>query len=110
MSNFVAEPARQVPVVEDCDLCVIGGSTTGVFAAVAAARLGLRCCVVEALGLFGGTATASLVCIWHSMLDARHGQIIYADGRREQAAGASRCRSIRRSTRSPIAASCRKAR
>jgi len=63
------EPARELPVVEDCDICVIGGSTTGVFAAVAAARLGQRVALVEALGLFGGNATASLVNVWHSRFD-----------------------------------------
>jgi hypothetical protein len=40
--DTLREPARDIPVVADCDLCVIGGSCTGVFAAVAAARLGAR--------------------------------------------------------------------
>ncbi len=48
---------------------MIGGSTTGVFAAVAAARMGCRVALVEALGLFGGTATASLVNVWHPRFD-----------------------------------------
>jgi ribulose 1,5-bisphosphate synthetase/thiazole synthase len=65
----IREPARDVPVVAECDLCVIGGSCTGVFAAVAAARLGARVTLVENLGLFGGVATASLVNIWHSIFD-----------------------------------------
>jgi glycine/D-amino acid oxidase-like deaminating enzyme len=56
-------------VVTDCDLCVIGGSCTGVFAAVAAARLGARVVLVENLGLLGGVATASLVNVWHSIYD-----------------------------------------
>lgn len=65
----IREEPRLTPVVAECDLCVIGGSATGVFAAVAAARLGARVCLVENLGYFGGVATASLVNIWHSIFD-----------------------------------------
>jgi len=66
----IEEPPRRTPVVEECDLCVVGGSCTGVFAAVAAARLGAKVALVENLAYFGGVATASLVNIWHSTLDA----------------------------------------
>ncbi len=74
MSKTLREAPREVPVVEECDLCVLGGSCTGVFAAVAAARLGLRVAIVEQHGFFGGVATAGLVNIWHSMLstDGEH--------------------------------------
>ena len=51
------EEPREVPVVGEFDLCVIGGSCTGVFAAVSAARLGVRVAIVENNGFFGGTAT-----------------------------------------------------
>jgi hypothetical protein len=74
----IREPARDVPVAFDADVCVIGGSCTGVFAAVAAARLGARAAVVEALGLFGGTATAGLVCVWHSSMDTANARPIWA--------------------------------
>ncbi len=67
--DCVREEARDTPVAADCDLCVIGGSCTGVFAAVAAARLGARVTLVENLGYFGGVATVSLVNIWHSIFD-----------------------------------------
>lgn len=76
MTDFVEEPARKVPVVETCDICVIGGSTTGVFAGVAAARAGARVALVEAQGCLGGTATAGLVCIWHTRLDTRLEEVI----------------------------------
>ena len=69
MKTTIIESERQVPVAAEVDLCVIGGSCTGVFAAVRAARLGLRVALVEAQGFFGGTATAGLVCVWHSLLD-----------------------------------------
>jgi glycine/D-amino acid oxidase-like deaminating enzyme len=74
----ITEPARQTPVVAECDLCVIGGSATGVFAAVAAARLGASVVLVENLGLLGGVATASLVNIWHSVYDTAHQRQIIA--------------------------------
>lgn len=74
----IAEPARQVPVVADCDVCVIGGSATGVFAAVAAARLGAKVALVEWNGFFGGVATASLVSLWHSTEDMHNQQQIIA--------------------------------
>ncbi|MHC4741631.1 MAG: FAD-dependent oxidoreductase [Planctomycetota bacterium] len=75
--GMITEPARRTPVVYECDICVIGGSCTGVFAAVAAARLGARVALVEMNGFFGGVATASLVNKWHSLKDrSRKKQII----------------------------------
>ncbi|HRU05877.1 MAG TPA: FAD-dependent oxidoreductase [Candidatus Brocadiia bacterium] len=76
--NTIHEPARDLPLVEDCDVCVLGGSCTGVFAAVAASRMGARACVVEACGFFGGMATAGLVSIWHSTLDTNFERQIIA--------------------------------
>ena len=74
---MIGEPARRTPVVHECDLCVVGGSCTGVFAAVAAARLGAKVALIESNGFFGGVATASLVNIWHSLADrTRKKQII----------------------------------
>jgi hypothetical protein len=69
MKDSIHEPARDVPVAQECDVCVIGGSTTGVFAAVAAARLGRSVALVEGQGHFGGVATSSLVTVWHTHLD-----------------------------------------
>jgi len=69
--NTIHEPARDVPIAATCDICVVGGGCTGVFAAVAAARSGARVCLIEKNGFFGGVATAGLVNIWHSILDER---------------------------------------
>jgi len=69
VSTTLWEEARAIPVAYEADLCVIGGSCTGVFAAVRAARLGLRVAVIENNGFFGGVATAGLVNIWHSLRD-----------------------------------------
>ncbi len=65
----IFEPAREVPVHEDCDICVLGGSCTGVFAAVRAARLGARVVLIEKMNAFGGVATNGMVNIWHSLKD-----------------------------------------
>jgi len=65
----IQEKPRQTPVVHECDICVIGGSCTGVFAAIRAARLGARVALIENNGFFGGVATAAKVNIWHSRYD-----------------------------------------
>lgn len=67
--SIVEEPRRHIPVIAEADLCVVGGSCTGVFAAVRAARLGASVVLVERSNCFGGTATNGLVLIWHSLLD-----------------------------------------
>lgn len=56
-----------LPVLNEFDICVLGGSCTGVFAAVRAARLGARVAVIEKQNAFGGVATSGLVNIWHSL-------------------------------------------
>ncbi len=62
-------PAETIPVTEEADICVIGGSCTGLFAAVRAARLGAKVVLLEKHNRFGGAATAGLVCMWHSIFD-----------------------------------------
>ncbi len=65
----IHEPPKTTPVIDEVDLVVIGGSCTGVFAAVRAARLGLKVAIVEKQNCFGGLATAGNVNIWHSLAD-----------------------------------------
>lgn len=67
--NTLRESARDIPVIDGFDIVVVGGSCTGVFAAVRAARLGAKVAIVEQAGAFGGTATNSFVCIWHALTD-----------------------------------------
>ena len=76
--DTVREETRDIPVVETCDVCVVGGSCTGVFAAVRAAQLGAKVCMVENNGFFGGVATAGLVNLWHSLYDTAGEQQIIA--------------------------------
>ena len=74
----IHEPARSTPVADTCDVCVIGGSCTGVFAAVRAAQLGAKVCLIEGNGVFGGVATAGLVNVWHSLHDTTGNRQIIA--------------------------------
>jgi hypothetical protein len=70
-------PAERVKVVAEADVCVIGGSCTGVFAALRAARLGARVALIERQNRFGGVATCGLVGMWHTLHDyTRQRQII----------------------------------
>ena len=76
-SNTIEEPARRIPIVQECDVCVLGGSCTGVFAAVRAAQCGATVALVEKQNAFGGVATAGLVNKWHKLYDnERKEQII----------------------------------
>ena len=67
--RFITEPARDIRVCRQVDLCVVGGSCTGLFAAVRAARLGLRVLVVEMDNCLEGVATSGLVNVWHKLMD-----------------------------------------
>lgn len=68
-SQVIHESAKQIPVVYEADVCVLGGSCTGLFAAIRAARLGARVVIVEKENCFGGVATTALVNVWHSLWD-----------------------------------------
>ncbi len=77
-SARITEPAREIPVVQECDVCVIGGSCTGVFAAVRAAQVGAKVALIEKQNCFGGVATSALVNVWHKLI---------SNGKREQIIG-----------------------
>ena len=47
----VREPAREIPVVDEADVVVIGGGPAGIASATAAARLGVSVLLVERGGL-----------------------------------------------------------
>ena len=51
-----AMPGREVPVITDADVLVVGGGFPGVCAAVAAARLGVSVALIERDGMLGGQA------------------------------------------------------
>lgn len=68
--EYITEPLKEIPIKYSADLFVAGGSCTGVFAAVRAARLGVKVVLAERHNCLGGTATAGLVNVWHSLKDA----------------------------------------
>jgi hypothetical protein len=59
----LTEPAREVPVLHEADVLVVGGGPAGTTAAIAAARLGARVLLVERYNHLGGLSTGGLV-IW----------------------------------------------
>ncbi len=46
------------------DVCIVGGGSGGYSAAIAAARAGADCILIERQPMLGGTSTAAYVCHW----------------------------------------------
>ena len=59
--GYYREPARNIPIVRDVDVLVVGGGMAGVAAAVAAGSMGSRTLLVEYFGCLGGNATTGMV-------------------------------------------------
>ncbi|MCP4857356.1 MAG: FAD-dependent oxidoreductase [Fuerstiella sp.] len=57
----IIQPQREIPVIRDTDVLVVGGGCAGVIAALAARRAGVKVTLVERYGCFGGLWTAGLV-------------------------------------------------
>lgn len=71
-ARFVSEPAREVPVIAEPDVLVVGGGSAGLSAACAAAREGAKTMLVEAHGCLGGTLTIVTLggfCGTHAVID-----------------------------------------
>jgi ribulose 1,5-bisphosphate synthetase/thiazole synthase len=57
----VIQPQRQLPVLAETDVLVVGGGSAGIVAAIAARRAGAKVTIVERYGHFGGLWTGGLV-------------------------------------------------
>ncbi|MFO7730324.1 MAG: FAD-dependent oxidoreductase, partial [Spirochaetia bacterium] len=53
----VAETARSIPVLDSCQVLVVGGGPAGISAALAARRAGADTLLMERFGCFGGVIT-----------------------------------------------------
>jgi hypothetical protein len=65
----VPERGREVPVVDECDVLVVGGGPAGQAAAVAAARNGAKVTLAERYGHLGGLASGGMVLVLDDMCD-----------------------------------------
>ena len=57
----IIEPSRQIPIIEEVDLLVVGGGPAGICAALSASRCGLRVLLAERFNHLGGLWTGGLV-------------------------------------------------
>lgn len=57
MTRTISEPAREIPVVHETEVLVIGSGPGGLAAALASARTGVKTTLVERYGCFGGNIT-----------------------------------------------------
>src|SRR5690554_3841829 len=60
MRSFV-NIKRQIPILDHCDVAVVGGGPAGSTAAVQAARCGARTVLIEKNGILGGTTVVAAV-------------------------------------------------
>ncbi|MGB6102793.1 MAG: FAD-dependent oxidoreductase [Pusillimonas sp.] len=58
--NDYIEPSVRIPVLMSADVVVVGGGTTGPFAAISAARQGKKVVMIERFGSLGGNLTLGL--------------------------------------------------
>ena len=58
---YVVEPEKRVPVLGEADVAVVGAGTSGLFAAIAAARLGAKTVLIDRFGMVGGNLGPAMI-------------------------------------------------
>jgi hypothetical protein len=76
-TKTVFEPAREIKVLKEADVVVVGGGPGGVASAISAARNGARTVLIERYGHLGGMATGGLVNIFPNLSDISGKQHIF---------------------------------
>jgi glycine/D-amino acid oxidase-like deaminating enzyme len=72
----VTLPEQRVPVIDRCDVLVVGGGSAGLAAAIAARRQGADVVLVERYGYLGGLATGGLIVLLLTLDDGNGKQVI----------------------------------
>ena len=75
--TVVTEPAREIPVVRETDVIVVGGGSAGIAAGLAAARAGAKTLVVESRECLGGQMSAGLVVMWPAKVSYTPGESFF---------------------------------
>ena len=76
----VVQPRREVPVLHQTSVLVVGGGPAGTAAAFCAKRMGVDVTLVERYGYLGGLATGGLVLGIFPLYDRSNKQVIYGIG------------------------------
>jgi FAD dependent oxidoreductase len=72
-SNFLQEPARNIPIFGEYDVVVVGGGPAGIAASHSAAKHGARVLLVEKYGFLGGMGTAAGVTNFAGLYGVKYG-------------------------------------
>ena len=59
--GYVVEPQRKVPIAYDVDVAVVGAGVSGMFAALAAGRLGVKTLMIDRFGAIGGNLGPAMI-------------------------------------------------
>jgi len=75
--RMIDEPSREIPVIAETEVLVVGGGPAGISAALGAARTGADVMIVERYGCFGGVITQAMIgtIAWY-----RYAQTVDAGG------------------------------